>query len=731
MRDDPPTTTALSDRTRLATPPPAELSDAGARPGTPRPSDYDRLQLLYEIQTVLARSISIEHSCDEFLPILTRALRVRTVVLIDLAGDLHRGFCWSASGIDRAELQQADDHARLAFADLVPTATAHAFSRSDVLPGGVRDRDSVDRSFVTIPLSLGYVFGAFQLEGTDVFDARDQLFISAVANQLAIALDRERREHQLESIRSEAEQANRRLSDLQTISKAALAGATLDESLPGLLHAIRAMFAADTATVRLTSADGKTLRCRASIGCDVTPDQDVSVGAGAVGTIAATGTAMLFDDVSEIEGTSGALASSGIRSLLGAPLRARNRRTGVVYVATRARREFTSDELQLLELVADRIATIIDNATLYEHSLNAVRSRDAVMGVVSHDLRSPLGAIQMCMELFTKDDPRVAKAVSIVRRSVDLMIRLIGDLRDVGSIEAGHLSVKILREDACLVAREVVDSAQALASNKSIRLDTELPALALIVACDRNRVVQVLTNLLSNAIKFTPTGGAVTLALAPVDTGFACWSVADTGCGIAAADLPRVFERYWQAQETAHQGTGLGLAIAKGIVEAHGGTMWVESRLGHGSTFSFTMPLARDLPLLTTERGESQSSQQTGRRVLVVDDEPNALVALGLLLAEEGFIVETAADGFEALTKVGRFAPDILVVDVEMPGINGVDLVRRIRQEMVDLPAILMTGHSAHVLGVAPAELGASYIGKPLEISELVTAIHNELEKER
>lgn len=724
-----------------ATPDGIAFTAGRSKPATLNPSGYDRLHQLYEIQTVLARSLGIEQACDAFLPILTRALSVRTVVLLDVAGELHRAFSWAAAGIERAELQQADAHARRALAHLAPVAiaTADAFSRSDVLPGGVAEQRSADRCFVTIPLSLGEVFGVLQLEGADAFEARDQLFIDAVANQLAVALDREHGRKQLETIRFEVELANRRLRDLHTISKAALAGATLDESLPVALNAIRAMFATDTATVRLVSSDGKTLRRRASIGCDGASDDDVIVGTGTVGTIAATGTAMFFDDVGEFEADGRASPSGGIRSLLGAPMRVRDRWTGVVSVATSERREFSCDELQLLELVADRIGTIIDNATLYEQSLNAIRSRDAVMGIVSHDLRGPLGAIQMSMELLAHDDPRVAKAVSTVKRSVALMIRLIGDLTDVGSLEAGHLSIKLSSEDARALLREVVEGARPAASKKSIRLETQLPGLEVVLACDRNRVIQVLTNLLSNAIKFTPSGGSITLRLVQVDTSHARWSIADTGCGIAAADLSHVFERYWQAPATAHHGTGLGLAIAKGIVEAHGGIMSVESRIGRGTTFSFTLPLAREPPLLDVHGGTASTqspqvgggAEQAGPRVLVVDDEPNALAALGAILVEEGFRVETAADGFEALAKVRGFEPDILVVDVEMPGLNGVDLVRRIRQELSNVPAILMTGHSEHGVSTARTELGASYIGKPLAIGELVLAIHRELEKER
>ncbi len=702
------------------------------------PTDYARLELLYEIQTVLARSIGIEQACDAFLPVLTRALSVRTTVLLDTTQGLYRAFTWAAPGLDPAEIQEALDHARKTLAYFAPATCAptQVVSRSDELPGGTREQRVADRCFVTLPLSLidGHVFGAFQLEGATKFDERDLLFISAVASQLAVALDRHHVRLQLELARSEVERANRRLRDLQTISKAALEGATLDESVPAVLHAIGAMFQADAVEVLLASADGKTLRRQASAGLEGTDDATVAVAAR---SIVATGNALVFDDLDELVGGGPAVRPNGIRSLLGAPLRARNQVTGVVCVGSRDLRGFSYDELQFLELVADRIGTVIDNAVLYEQALSAIRSRDAVMGLVSHDLRNPLNSIQLCVELFAIDDPLLVKPVSIIKRSVDLMLRLISDLRDVTSIEAGHLSIKTRPEAAGSLVRDAVEGVQNAIAGKALRLAARLPAEELVLACDRVRVIQVLTNLLSNAIKFTPHGGAITIAIAEVAPGFACFSVEDHGCGIPDGDLASVFGRYWQAEGTAHLGTGLGLAIAKGIVEAHGGAISVVSRVGHGTTFSFTLPLARAPAGRLTHPGRDRTSahdavaDRTGPRVLVVDDEPNALSALALLLGEEGFVVETAADGLQALPKVRAFAPDILIVDVEMPGLNGLDLVRKVREDVAGLPVILMTGHGDDVVATAQVELRAGYIRKPLDIDELVSTIHRELDKER
>jgi len=557
----------------------------------PIPLDYDRLEPLYEIQSVLAQRIDVEQACEAFLPIVTRILPVRTVVLLDVTREIYRALQWAAPGIPRDELEAARVHARKTLRYLArdDIGSADVVSRSATLVGGVVEK-TVPRHFITLPLVLhGQVFGVFQLEGARMLRERDLLFINVVVNQLAIAIDRHHVQLVLETTRFEAERANRRLRDLQAISEAVLEGTTLDESLAAVLPAMRSMFGADVAAVLLASADGKTLRRRSSVGLPLGVDVEIAVGTGASGRIAAGTGAMTFEDLHAVDGVSSSLLANGVRSLLGAPMHARNRMTGVVYVASRVARDFAPDELQLLELVADRISTVSDNAALYEKALFAIRSRDAMMSVVSHDLRNPLNAIQMCAELLVTGDPDLVRPTAIINRSVDVMVRLIDDLRDVGSIEEGHLSIQTRREASAGLVRDAVEGVMSAATRKSLGLVVHMPSHDYVLDCDRVRIIQVLTNLLSNAIKFTPTGGTITVSMTSVDPGHVRFSITDTGAGIADADLPHVFDRYWQAAATAHLGTGMGLAIAKGIVEAHGGTISVESSVGRGTSFSFTL----------------------------------------------------------------------------------------------------------------------------------------------
>lgn len=224
----------------------------------------------------------------------------------------------------------------------------------------------------------------------------------------------------------------------------------------------------------------------------------------------------------------------------------------------------------------------------------AVRSRDDILSIVSHDLRNPLNTIGMAAALLELDiGPERRRAqVDVVRRSVKRMERLIQDLLDVDQIESGRLAVAPVPTDAAGLIEETGPGMQLQASEKGLSIEFHVPSEALTVRADPARIAQVLANLVGNAMKFTPAGGRIDVRLVR-EGEFARFCVSDTGPGIAADDLPHLFDRFWQARDRPRRGgVGLGLAIAKGIVQAHGGILEVESRLGAGSTFCFTLPLA-------------------------------------------------------------------------------------------------------------------------------------------
>ena len=286
----------------------------------------------------------------------------------------------------------------------------------------------------------------------------------------------------------------------------------------------------------------------------------------------------------------------GLHSLIIVPLTAREDVLGAMTVGlTRAHRRYDGADVQVAQDLAIRVALALDNARLYGEARRATRARDEVLGVVSHDLRNPLSAITMCTRVLLDrlgGDEAGRELLTTIYDSASWMNRLIQDLLDVSNIEAGRLSVERHPVNPAALVERSTDMLQREAADRQIGLHVELPSSPLPpVSADEERMVQVLTNLIGNALKFTAAGGTVKVGAFRRD-GEVVLVVQDTGIGIPPEHLPHVFERGWHARRNARKrGSGLGLAIAKGIVEAHGGRIWVESTLGVGSTFSLTVPL--------------------------------------------------------------------------------------------------------------------------------------------
>jgi PAS domain S-box-containing protein len=292
----------------------------------------------------------------------------------------------------------------------------------------------------------------------------------------------------------------------------------------------------------------------------------------------------------------GLLQALEARSLIAVPLISAGVVLGAfVLISSRASRAYDARDAQLAEHLAHIAALAIDNARLHQSLARAVAAREEVLGVVAHDLRSPLGVVLMASEMLRHAAPapeqRDSGAAETISRAALRMSRLVEDLLEVSQLESGTLTIRRDRLPAELLVREVVEAQSARATAASRELLVELQCPLPDVDVDRDRLFQALENLVGNAIKFTPPRGRVTIGAALRGDDVLFW-VSDTGSGIAPEALPRVFDRFWQARQD-RRGAGLGLSIVKGIVEAHGGKVWAESRLGSGSTFFFTVPVAR------------------------------------------------------------------------------------------------------------------------------------------
>lgn len=302
--------------------------------------------------------------------------------------------------------------------------------------------------------------------------------------------------------------------------------------------------------------------------------------------------------------------NGGSRTLVFLPLVSRGQTFGVVAAVSSEAKPYTSEGLPLFLDLSRRAALAIDNARLYLESQQAVRVREEVLAIVSHDLRNPLSAITLGASLLLtsttlSDEDR--EQVETMQVSAERMNRLIADLLDVTRLEGGKsLPVEPAPVDAAQLLHETEELFRAQAAVAGVTLKQHLDERVRAVYADHHRVMQVLSNLIGNSMKFTPPGGTITVSAEPHDDGV-LFTVADTGPGIPREHLSHIFTPYWQAKRAERLGAGLGLPIARGIVEAHGGQMWAESEPGKGTRFYFTLPAAGGAPREATSTAGSSA----------------------------------------------------------------------------------------------------------------------------
>jgi PAS domain S-box-containing protein len=308
--------------------------------------------------------------------------------------------------------------------------------------------------------------------------------------------------------------------------------------------------------------------------------------------------------------------ADGPQAWVALPLTARGRTLGAATLAmVGATRRFTPMDLMMAHELAYRAALALDNARLYQTAQSAIETRDEVLRVISHDLREPLNTIVASLALLAttvrerREDAR--RWLSAIQRSADQMNALIGDLLDATNMEAKRFLVTTARQGAGSFLSEACDLLRPLAEARDIAFDCQVEEDLPVVSIDSKQLLRVLSNLVGNATKFTPVGGKIRITGARVQ-GELRVSVQDTGPGIPRGKLERVFERFWQAAFADRRGAGLGLTIAKGIIEAHGGRIWVESTEGKGSTFYFTLPEAKPAGDEPVASAAERASRQPG-----------------------------------------------------------------------------------------------------------------------
>jgi len=317
------------------------------------------------------------------------------------------------------------------------------------------------------------------------------------------------------------------------------------------------------------------------------------------------------------------------------------------------------------------------------------RRKDEFLSTLSHELRNPLAAVSTATNVLSNsrdDADRVGEMAAIIERQSSQLVRLIDDLLDVSRISRGKVKLERRHIDIADVVRKVLVDCGSVCEQKGLDLVGHLPERPVLVDADPVRMAQVVTNLLDNACKFTPSGGQVRVSVGQ-ECGQAVIDVADNGIGMSREQLPSIFEMFTQVEDTPGDrtgGLGIGLSLAKSIMELHGGTIEAHSEGPEkGSAFALRLRVSdSDAPGdHVTEEIEAEAVRPEFKRIIAADDNVDTLHAVALLLRMKGHDVETAVDGVDALKKVQAHPPDIALLDIGMPGMDGYEVARRIRRE--------------------------------------------------
>jgi len=372
---------------------------------------------------------------------------------------------------------------------------------------------------------------------------------------------------------------------------------------------------------------------------------------------------------------------------------------------------------------------------LLEKAEAANRIKDEFLAIVSHELRTPLNPILGWSKLLQTrklNQDKVDQALETIERNASLQAQLIDDLLDVSRILRGKLNLKTLRVDLVRVIQAAIETMRLAAAAKSIEIETQLDSTVGFVSGDPNRLQQVVWNLLSNAVKFTPRGGRITVRLQEIDSQ-AQIQVSDTGQGISPDFFPYIFDYFRQENSTTTRsvgGLGLGLAIVRHLIELHGGRIEAESEgIGEGATFTVTLPLLSDSQIQPeNSHSDGEGLDFTDVGVLLVEDEVDTLDLLTIILEAYGARVEGVTSADEALAVFSQVQPDVLISDIGMPGMDGYELIRQVRELPPDrggsVPAIALTAYAGETDYERALSAGFNrHIAKPVEPDQIVDAI--------
>lgn len=409
------------------------------------------------------------------------------------------------------------------------------------------------------------------------------------------------------------------------------------------------------------------------------------------------------------------------------PLRVEDRLLGTLSFGSRRLSAFPPETLDLIRAVSVHVAVALDARKKREalrqqaeELARADRQKDHFLAILGHELRNPLAALDTAMRLLDSGTGDARRVRAVIRSEVEQLTILVNDLLDVSRITRGAIELKKKEIDLAASAREAVEAVRASIAEKRQELTVVESAPAPLYA-DPIRVKQIVVNLLSNATKYTPDEGRIRLEIGRKD-GQAVLRLIDEGRGIEPSLLESIFEPF-ERGERAGEGLGLGLSLARSLAEMHGGTLTADSQgPERGSTFTLRLPMKPEKTLDLSSDGATawSSATPTGLRLLVVDDHQNTADLLAILLREEGYAVEVAYTGTEAIQKARRSGPDAVLLDLALPDIDGCRVAREIRERDAGIFLLAVTGFSDDETRRRVEEAGFDHkLLKPVDLEEL------------
>jgi K+-sensing histidine kinase KdpD/CheY-like chemotaxis protein len=713
----------------------------------------NRIASLFDIQTVIIRTFDHETGLEHWHFAIEKGQRLDSEP---------RPFIWANRQLIKTKQPM------LIKKDYVQTAGKYGGSGVTV--------GKPPKSAVFVPMIVGdEVRGSISLQNVErenAFNEDDTRLLTTLASSMSVALENARLFDETKRLLNEAKQRAAELATVNSISQALVSQLELNALIQLVGEQMSNLFLADIVYLALLDKKTNIINFPYQVGDDMAP---LKFGEGLTSQIIKTGKPLLINRDLQQRHKEMGIATVGVpaASYLGVPIPVGREVIGVISVqSTEEEGRFGEDDMHLLSTIAANVGVALQNANLFEETKQARaiaeeanEAKSAFLSTVSHELRTPLTSVlgfakiikkrleEKIFPIIQNGDSKIQRTIEQVEDNLGVVVAegerlttLINNVLDLAKIEAGKIEWNMQTVGVAEIIERAAAATSSLFDNTKVKFIKDIAPNLPEILGDQDKLIQVVINLISNAIKFTDKGSVT--CRAKLTEGEITVSVMDTGMGISEEDQTKVFEKFKQVGDTLTnkpKGTGLGLTISKEIIEVHGGKISVKSKEGKGSTFSFTLPVkARqtedgdihriDFTALMAQLKQSVETTAVNSKskeltILVVDDEAHIRELLNQELGEAGYKVLVAKNGRDAIEKIRKQRPDLVILDVMMPEMNGFDVAAVLKNDpaTMDIPIIILSIVQDKERGF---RLGVDrYLTKPIDTELLFREIGTLLEQ--